>query len=264
MNKELLYSPQNPVVRLYSELHERKRSRQREGLLAVEGIQEIQYALMGAYVPKYLLLRGDQSVKEVFPEFPLSGDVRRLKEELFDTLAVRGSASSALAIMEQKPKPELYKGVYDKVLVLEQVEKPGNLGALFRTALATGCDLVLTTGASTDFYNPNCIRSSVGTVFRVPHAHLESEQAKEFLNDQGLSIWTSRLDGSSSLFEAQLTDRSAFVFGGEHAGLSKDWTGAGMQALRIPMAKEMDSLNLSASAAVVLYEHLRQQSPPSS
>ena len=70
--------------------------------------------------------------------------------------------------MVNKSKPALSEGVYDKVLVLEQIEKPGNLGALFRTALATGCDLVLTVGSSTDFYNPNCIRSSVGTVFRVP------------------------------------------------------------------------------------------------
>ena len=226
----------------------------------MEGVQEIRYALMGGYLPKYLLLRGDRSVEEFFPEFPSSGEIRRLKEELFDPLAVRGSASPALAIMVQKPKPALSEGSYDKVLVLEQIEKPGNLGALFRTALATGCDLVLTVGSSTDFYNPNCIRSSVGTVFRVPHAHLETEQAKDFLRAQDLAIWTSRLDGSSSLFETKLTERAAFVFGSEHSGLSAAWGDAGMTALKIPMANEMDSLNLSASAAVVLYEHLRQRS----
>ena len=260
MSSELIHSAQNPVARLYAELHERKRSRQREGLFAVEGIQEIRYALMGGYLPKYLLLRGDRSVEEFFPEFPSTSDVRRLKEELFDALAVRGSASPALAIMVQIPKPALSEGVYDKVLVLEQIEKPGNLGALFRTALATGCDLLLTVGSSTDFYNPNCIRSSVGTVFRVPHVHLETEQAKDFLKAQDLAIWTSRLDGSSSLFETKLTERAAFVFGSEHSGLSAAWEEAGMNALKIPMAHEMDSLNLSASAAVVLYEHLRQRS----
>ena len=114
------------MARLYAELHERKRSRQREGLFAVEGIQEIRYALMGGYLPKYLLLRGDRSVEEFFPEFPSTSDVRRLKEELFDALAVRGSASPALAVMVQIPKPALSEGVYDKVLVLEQIEKPGN------------------------------------------------------------------------------------------------------------------------------------------
>ena len=230
----------------------------------MEGIQEIRYALMGGYLPKYLLLRGDRSVEDFFPEFPSSGEIRRLKEELFDSLAVRGSASPALAIMVNKSKPALSEGIYDKVLVLEQIEKPGNLGALFRTALATGCDLVLTVGSSTDFYNPNCIRSSVGTVFRVLHAHLETEQAKDFLRAQNLSIWTSRLDGSSSLFETKLTERSAFVFGGEHSGLSAAWEDADMKALKIPMANEMDSLNLSASAAVVLYEHLRQRSKKAS
>ena len=260
MSNELLHSAQNPVVRLYAELHERKRSRQREGRFAVEGIQEIRYALMGGYLPKYLLLRGDRSVEEFFPEFPSIRDVRRLKEELFDTLAVRGSASPALAIMIKKPKPALSQGVYDKVLVLEHIEKPGNLGALFRTALATGCNLVLTVGSSTDFYNPHCIRSSVGTVFRVPHAHLETELAKDFLRAQDLAIWTSRLDGSSSLFETKLPERAAFVFGSEHSGLSAAWKDADMNALKIPMANEMDSLNLSASAAVVLYEHLRQRS----
>lgn len=230
----------------------------------MEGIQEIRYALMGGYLPKYLLLRGDRSVEDFFPEFPSSGEIRRLKEELFDSLAVRGSASPALAIMVNKSKPALSEGIYDKVLVLEQIEKPGNLGALFRTALATGCDLVLTVGSSTDFYNPNCIRSSVGTVFRVLHAHLETEQAKDFLRAQNLSIWTSRLDGSSSLFETKLTERSAFVFGGEHSGLSAAWEDADMKALKIPMANEMDSLNLSASAAVVLYEHLRQRTKKAS
>ena len=252
--KALIKSEQNQFVKRYSELVERKRSRKKLQMLAVEGIQEIDYAIEGGYSPEFILISGEDIPSELIE---LESLIHPLDPSIFEKISYRSESSKALAVFHQKNSLDLHTP-FHKVLVLENVEKPGNLGALFRTALATGCDLLITTAESTDYYNSNCIRSSVGTVFRVPHIHMSNEDALQFLKDQELSIFTTRLEGGAPLFESELPKRSAFVLGAEHQGISTFWSERNLNGLFIPMKASMDSLNLSVSAAVVLYEHLRQ------
>lgn len=252
--KALIKSEQNQFVKRYTELVERKRSRKKLQMLAVEGIQEIEYAIEGGYSPEFILISGEDIPSELIE---LESLIHPLDPSIFRKISYRSESSKALAVFHQKNSLDLHTP-FHKVLVLENVEKPGNLGALFRTCLATGCDLLITTGESTDFYNSNCIRSSVGTVFRVPHIHLSNEEALEFLKKQDLSVFTTRLENGSNLYQSKLPERSAFVLGAEHQGISSFWAERELDSLYIPMKADMDSLNLSVSAAVVLYEHLRQ------
>jgi TrmH family RNA methyltransferase len=142
---------------------------------------------------------------------------------------------------------------------LEGVEKPGNLGAVCRSAVAADVDFLISTGQSTDFYHPHCIRSSVGTVFRLPHLHLSNEEAKALIQEAQLSICTTKVDGQLKLYTDPLPKRAAWILGSEHGGLTAFWEGPEVRAYQIPMKSEIDSLNLSVSTALVLYEHMRRE-----
>lgn len=243
------------MAKRYAELVEKRRSRKKFGMLAVEGAQEIAYALRGGYALEYLLFpEGAQVDKALLQQAKHYAEV---DEQLFEKITYRGLNSGLAAIMDAVEHTAEGRN-WNKVLVLENIEKPGNLGALFRTAVASGCDAIITTGSSTDFYNPNCIRSSVGTVFLLPHWHMENEAALVWLKKRQLSVSITDLAGSQSLYETELPQRIAFVFGAEHQGVSDFWRNNAQGRIRIPMQGDIDSLNLSASAAVVLYEHHRQ------
>ena len=243
------------MAKRYAELVEKRRSRKKFGMLAVEGAQEIGYALRGGYQLEYLLFpEGSMVDKTLLQQAKHFAEV---DQRLFEKITYRGLNSGLAAIMDAVVfKSDSRK--WNKILLLENIEKPGNLGALFRTAVASGCDAIITMGTSTDFYNPNCIRSSVGTVFLLPHWHMENEAALDWLREQQLSICTTDLTGSESLYKTSLPERVAFVFGAEHQGVSDFWRNNAQERIRIPMHGDIDSLNLSASAAVVLYEHHRQ------
>ena len=251
----IIKSAQNRMAKRYAELVEKRRSRKKFGMLAVEGAQEIGYALRGGYQLEYLLFpEGSMVDKTLLQQAKHFAEV---DQRLFEKITYRGLNSGIAAIMDAV-EYRVDGRRWNKVLVLENIEKPGNLGALFRTALASGCEAIITTGSSTDFYNPNCIRSSVGTVFLLPHWHMENEAALAWLQAQQLPVCITDLTGSQSLYEGSLPERVAFVFGAEHQGVSDFWRNHSQQRLRIPMQGNIDSLNLSASAAVVLYEHYRK------
>lgn len=254
-------SPHNERFKLWLDLQKNPRSRRKSEQFLVEGEQECRYALQGGIEPVDWLVHAQSP--------PLPAELSRvqtilLSDSLFDRLAYRGRLAGWIGVFRQ-PAPSLPEAP-ERVLLLENAEKPGNLGALIRTALASGIDAVLATGTGADLYNPNCIRSSVGTVFRLPCAALSNEEALEALIRWELNAVLLRLDGSEPLYERALPHKVAFVLGSEHAGLSDFWTpdaleqtGLSHRSVRIPMAQSMDSLNVSASAAVVLYEAFRQR-----
>ncbi|MBO6217072.1 MAG: RNA methyltransferase, partial [Prevotella sp.] len=144
-------------------------------------------------------------------------------------------------------------------VVLESVEKPGNLGAVLRSADAAGADAVIVCDPLTDLYNPNLIRSSTGAIFSVPCVACTSEECIQFLKDQDIRILTAQLQDSRLYYDTDMTQGTAIVMGTEATGLTDVWRKAADAHIRIPMLGILDSLNVSVSAAVLLFEAVRQR-----
>ncbi len=146
------------------------------------------------------------------------------------------------------------------VAVLAGVEKPGNVGAVLRSADAAGASAVIAADAGTDLYNPNCIRASLGTVFTLPVCAASEVETLAYLRRERLAIYAARLDDTAIDYrQVQFAPRAAIVLGSEAVGLSDAWRGADIQAVKLPMLGVADSLNVSATAAVLFYEALRQR-----
>ena len=145
------------------------------------------------------------------------------------------------------------------IVVVESVEKPGNLGAMLRTADASGVSAVIVCDPHTDLYNPNLIRASLGGVFTRNIAVCSSEEAITWLKGHGISILTAQLQDSELYYDTDMTRPTALVFGTEADGLTDIWRRAADAHIRIPMLGRIDSLNVSASMAVLCYEALRQR-----
>ncbi len=145
------------------------------------------------------------------------------------------------------------------VVVLEGVEKPGNLGAVLRSADAAGADAVIVCDPLTDLWNPNLIRASIGAVFTVPTVCCSSAEAIAWLKARGIRILTAQLQDSSVYYDADMTGPTAIVMGTEATGLTDPWRQAADAHVLIPMLGRLDSLNVSVSAAILLYEAVRQR-----
>ena len=145
------------------------------------------------------------------------------------------------------------------MVVIERVEKPGNLGAILRTAEAAGVDAVIVCDPLTDLYNPNLIRASIGGVFSVPTAVCTSEACIAFLKANGIKILTAQLQDSYEYYDYDMTHATAIVMGTESTGLTNQWREAADAHIRIPMLGRLDSLNVSVSAAILMYEAVRQR-----
>ena len=148
------------------------------------------------------------------------------------------------------------------VLVVEGVEKPGNLGAVMRSADGAGVDAVIAASPRTDLFNPNAIRASAGTMFTVPLGAAPSAEVLAWLRQHDLRIVTGRVDAPRLYTDLDLTGPLAIVVGAEADGLTETWTGDDIEAVRLPMLGAADSLNVSVSAAILLYEARRQRDVP--
>ena len=151
------------------------------------------------------------------------------------------------------------RGKEPLIIVLEGVENPGNLGAILRTADATGATAVIVCDPLTDLYNPNLIRASLGAAFTVPCAPATSQEAIAWLKEKGIAILTAQLQDSELYYDTDMTRATAIVMGTEATGLTTQWRKAADAHIRIPMLGHCDSLNVSVSAAVLLYEGVRQR-----
>ena len=145
------------------------------------------------------------------------------------------------------------------VVVLESVEKPGNLGAILRSADASGVDAVIVCDPLTDMYNPNLIRSSIGGIFTVQTAAASSEETIKWLKDRNIKIYTAQLQDSQWYYDTDMTKGTAIVMGTEATGLTDIWRKAADAHIKIPMLGKLDSLNVSVSAAILMYEAVRQR-----
>jgi TrmH family RNA methyltransferase len=243
------------------------RERQRLGRFVIDGAREISRAIAAgvrcteAFVSVNVM--NSTEVQEALHRIQSARvETFEVTTEVFEKLAF-GDRNDGIVVVAETPKTglrDLRLGPKPLVAVLERLEKPGNVGAVLRSADAAGIDAVIVADGRTDLYNPNTIRASLGTVFRENVCEATSGATIEWLQEQGLAIVAARPDAEKSYTDVDVTKGVAIVLGSEAEGLSDLWTSATVMPVRLPMLGMADSLNVSTTAAVLFYEALRQRS----
>ncbi|MCO5248994.1 MAG: RNA methyltransferase [Chitinophagales bacterium] len=257
-------SLQNKWIKELRLLMEKSKERRETGMFVIEGWKEIVMAKEAGYYIRSLFVRDGaiykKEINEIWKEE--QPETALVFKEIFDKLTYRGVSSGAIAIAESKTHElaDLRLGHNPVILVLDAVEKPGNLGAIIRTADATNVDAVICCDTATDVYNPNVIRSSVGCSFSVPIAVATREETIQWLRRHQIQILVTSLKASKVYTEVDFKKPSAFVLGTEAVGVDALWESLSNQNIILPMLGKNDSLNVSNTAAVLLYEMLRQRS----
>jgi RNA methyltransferase, TrmH family len=258
-------STSNPRLKAAVSLRGR-RERDREGLTLIDGVRENLRALSGGAVLREVFIQPDLLVE---PE--AMALVERLREEAvplvelgaeaFEKLAYGDRRDGVVAIAETplRTLEALALPSEPLIAVIEGVEKPGNLGAILRTADGAGLDAVIVAESATDLFNPNIIRASVGTVFAVPVCVASSADVLAWLDARGIAIVAARVDASVDYTAADYGGAVAIALGSEARGLSDSWGELARVSVHVPMRGVADSLNVSATAAILFYEALRQR-----
>lgn len=252
----LIESFQNEKVKYITKLLTDNRFRKKANVFAVEGQQENERAqAFGFEVIEFFIC------ENIFQKELPQGKIHLVSDKVYEKIAYRGSSEGIIGVYNTKTADLSYFAPKENstIIVVEGVEKPGNLGAILRSCEAFGIDALIVSDGKTDFYNPNVIRSSVGCLFGMQVFQAENQQTLEFLNKNGYHVYTTIMDETSEdLYTRDFKQKSAIVFGTEHSGLSDFWTGKGKNTL-IPMSGSIDSLNLSNAVAITCYETLRQK-----
>ena len=252
----LIESLQNEKIKNLTRLITDNRFRRKSGIFVVEGKQENDRALQFGYENIEFFI-----CESIYNEDVPQGKMNLVSEKVYDKIAYRGSSEGIIGIYKAKmndlsafePKEN------SSIIIVESIEKPGNLGAILRSCEAFGIDALIVTDAKTDFYNPNVIRSSVGCLFGMNVFQSNNQELLEFLENNKFNIYTTLMDESAEdLYKRNFMEKSALLFGTEHSGLSDFWIGKGKNTL-IPMSGSIDSLNLSNAVAISCYEILRQK-----
>lgn len=261
---DIISSTQNPKIKKLVLLQQKSSERRREGLFVVEGARELSHCISCGYEVDTVFV-----CPEILQGYEGATDIMSLPESLryevtakvYERIAYRGSTEGVVAQVRVKPHrlDDLRLPPNPLVMVLEKVEKPGNLGAVLRSADAAAADAVIVCDPLTDLYNPNLIRSSIGAIFTVPTVACTSEDAITFLKQRGIQILTAQLQDSSLYYDTDMRRGTAIVMGTEATGLTNIWRNAADAHIRIPMNGRLDSLNVSVSAAILLFEAVRQR-----
>lgn len=255
-------SLQNPLVKEVMLLSEKSRERRKQGRFVLEGQRELSLAINAGFQVDTLLFCTEILKPETssFPIDPSNGV--EISLEVYKKIAYRGSTEGIMAIMKSK-STDLGSLKFQKknplILVAEAPEKPGNIGALLRTADAAKLDAVLIANPRTDLYNPNIIRSSVGCVFTNTIAHGSTDEIIAFLKENHIQICCAALQASEVYHQVDFTKPTAIVVGTEADGLSQQWLETSDQNIIIPMQGSIDSMNVSVAAGILIFEAKRQR-----
>jgi len=250
----MITSPANPEVRAVAALHKRA-ERERSGLFLIEGRREVaRAAAAGVDIAAVYRLTGSDPLT-------LAGNPRtvELGEFAFEKLAYGRDGIVATAVTPRFGIEGLTIVEPALVLVVQSIEKPGNLGAILRSADGAGAALIVTDPV-TDVVNPNVVRASLGSLFTVPVAVATTEEAIGHLNERSIAIAAAIVGSGQPSWEVNLTGPVAIVIGSEHSGLDPAWSGAAHHLITLPLAGNVDSLNASVAAGVILFEAVRQRS----
>ena len=254
MEENVITSVQNARIKHVVALQQKSSLRREEGLFVVEGQREIEHCIDCGYEIEELFVLNTISYTGHSPATLVSPQV-------YEKMAYRESTEGLIAVAKTKQHRLKDLSLKDNplIVVLERVEKPGNLGAILRSAEAAGVDAVIVCDPLTDLYNPNLIRASIGGVFNVPVAVCTSEECIAFLKQRHITILTAQLQDSYEYYDYDMRPATAIVMGTESTGLTQQWREAADAHIRIPMLGRLDSLNVSVSAAILMYEAVRQR-----
>ncbi len=254
---ELITSAQNPKLKLLQALQQKSAVRRQHHLFVVEGRREVERCVQNGY---------ELDTVFVCPaiyggSWTGAGRVIEVTPAIYNKVAYRGDTEGIIAEVVSQPKElaDLQLPANALVVVMERVEKPGNLGAVLRSADAAGVDAVIVCDPLCDAYNPNTIRSSTGAFFSVPCVMCSSADCITFLKEKGIQILTAQLQDSALYYDTDMRRATAIVMGTEATGLTNQWREAADAHIRIPMLGCADSLNVSVSAAILMYEAVRQR-----
>ncbi|QXP78090.1 MULTISPECIES: TrmH family RNA methyltransferase [Winogradskyella] len=256
-------SVQNPLIKQLVLLKEKSRQRKKTGQFLIEGKRELSLAIKGNYKIDTLLF-----YPELFSESEANAlsqheiDCIEISKEVFQKLAHRDTTEGVIAVVKTKDHTLEALKLQNKnplILVAEAPEKPGNIGAILRTADAANVDAVIIANPKSDLYNPNIIRSSVGCVFTTKIAMGSSEDAIAFLKKYNFNIFSAILQESEPYHTQDYTLPTAIVVGTEATGLTEEWRQAATKNISIPMQGEIDSMNVSVAAGILIFEAKRQR-----
>jgi len=256
---EIISSEQNPRIKNIVKLQEKSRERKKQGLFVIDGLREIKEALNGGII-----------ISEIFVCPELAGDEIKnfsdiktlyVSEEIYKKICYKEKPAGVLAVARPKLL-ELSSLSLQKnplLVILEAVEKPGNLGAIIRSAYAAGVDAIIINDEQTDIYNPNVVRASEGLVFRLPVIVASREESINFLSEKEIKVFAAALVGAKKYVDVDFKMGSAILLGTESTGLSKEWIKKADEIIKIPMKAGIDSLNVSVSAAILIFEAWKQR-----
>ena len=260
---EYISSAQNPKIKKLLALQQKSSERRSEGLFVVEGRRELEHCIEVGYELDSVFYCPDIIGRSADPavDFPKGAKLFEVSAFVYDKIAYRAGTEGVIAEVRTRnlQLADLKLGENPLIIVLESVEKPGNLGAVLRSADAGGADAVIVCDPLTDLYNPNLIRSSIGAIFTVPCVACSSAECIDFLKERGIKIFTAQLQDSKLYYDTDFRGGSAIVMGTESTGLTDIWRKVADAHIRIPMLGRLDSLNVSVSAAILLFEAVRQR-----
>jgi TrmH family RNA methyltransferase len=259
--EEKIISPSNPRIKNVLKLKEKSSERKLQDLIVVEGLREILMAKENGFSIKTLFVCEDIAGKKSKELVSSASHLVKISKEVFHKISYRENSDGLLALVIPKHLrlKDLKLSVNPLLIILESVEKPGNLGAILRTADASGVDAVIVCDPKTDIYNPNVIRSSIGCIFSKQMVAASSEEVIKFLQEKKIKSYAAALTAKKNYAESDFAIPSAIVLGTEADGLSQKWLTSADEQIKIPMLGKTDSLNVSASCAVIIYEAVRQR-----
>ncbi|MGA3014448.1 MAG: RNA methyltransferase [Bacteroidales bacterium] len=258
-------SLQNPLIKNLMLLQEKPRERKEQNLIIIEGAREFNLAFRAGFSINTILYCKELIAKSFEDSLNSKSfeqaELVEIPVEIYNKIAYRKDHEGVIALANPKRPTfrDLKFGSSPLLLVLESVEKPGNLGAILRTADAAKLDAVIICDPQTDIYNPNVIRSSIGCIFTVPVVTSSTVETISWLRSMKIQMFGTALTAQSFYHETDFQGPSAIIMGSEAYGLSREWLDGADRLIKIPMNGEIDSMNVSTSAAIVVFEALRQR-----
>lgn len=255
-------SIQNQLIKSLVLLQEKAKARKQSGTFLIEGKREIELAIKGNYQLETILFLPELIIENEINKLVKSKvELIEITKEVYQKLAYRDTTEGILAVAKTKTLSlnDLKLPENALILVMESIEKPGNIGAMLRTCDAANIDAVIIANPKTDLYNPNIVRSSVGCLFTNQIATDTTENVIQFLKDKKIAIFGATLQNSNFYHTQDYTTASALVVGTEATGLTQAWRDNATQNIIIPMQGEIDSMNVSVASAILLFEAKRQR-----
>jgi TrmH family RNA methyltransferase len=255
-------SSQNPFVKSLIQLQEKTKARKQSGTFLIEGLREIELAIKGNYEIETILFLPDLVSEQQITKLTNNQiNLIEISIEVYQKLAYRDTTEGIIAVSKIKSTQlsDLKLPKNPLIVVMESIEKPGNIGAVLRTCDAAKIDAVIIANSKSDLYNPNTVRSSVGCLFTNQIAMASTEEAIAFLLKNNINFYSATLQNSTFYHTQDYTQPTALVVGTEATGLSILWREKATKNIIIPMQGEIDSLNVSVAAAILIFEAKRQR-----